>query len=1109
LNLGGRFLFKGLLSKNFKKALSILLISTLIITTASVPVKTTASLLDNLPVTDEDYQTASDNAYQWLKRQQDSAKLDSGEISGLVDSFEDFSGPNTPLTDAYTYDQAIAAIAFLIKGDIPRAQKVLDVMKKLQAPDGSWVNSYYYGGLWGGELRKHVGPATWIAIAIENYEKITGDTTTYHNVAIKALDWCLKYQRPNGGVAGGETNWDVPNTWTNEPWTSTEHNINLYPTLKYFASNTAEKSAAYNTAADKVKGFLDNVVWDSTKNRFYGGFKNDTQLRDPFVPLDVNPWGVMALGLTDGVRDYSASLDYVENAAGDPVTGQGTLENPRYVHTLTYNDAGDLMTLYDFDWESDHSPGDPKWGGGFHDADIWFEGSAFMSCAYYMRGDIYKSNSILNEIIKKQGTSGASLGGIPYCLKGTQNNYWRMIQQNCVSSTGWLIIAAARWNPYTASTLDQGDVVGAPTFNLTSGTYPSTQNVIISCATEGATIRYTTDGTQPTETSAEYTGAIIVSTSRVIKARAFKTEMKNSVVVSANYIISDTVATPVVNPLTGTYRSGLQVEISCPTNGATIRYTTDNSVPTEVSPVYIEPITLSTSTTIKAIAVRAGFKNSPVVSNTYTITVPAATPTFSVAGGNYTSPRSVAIICATEGATIRYSTNGSDPTEASPIYTGPITVSATTTVKAYASKAGMAASDIASVTYTITAPEYTTGMEQVNSTTAVIYLSGQIDWADIHYTVNAGGQQNVRMIKNSGTGRLEQTLTGIKAGDVIRCNFTYAGPNGVKDSEWATYTVGNAEPSNKVSTPTFSVAGGNYSSPQTISLSCDTDGAEIRYTLDNTVPGPNSTKYNGPISVATTTTIKAYALKTGMEFSSIASATYTIGTQQSGSGVDKIDSTTAVIYLSGNISWADVHYKINETGQQNVRMVLNTATGRLEHRLTGLKSGDVIRYNFTYQDASGVKDSLWVSYTFQNTPPIEVAAAPTFSIAEGTYTSAQTVTLSSSTSGAIIRYTLDGTTPTAASPAYTAPITISATTMLKAYAVKAGMTDSNVVTANYVISIPGDINQDGTVDLLDLTPISTYYNYRSGQTNWNAVYDLNDDGIIDIYDIVFLSELIE
>jgi hypothetical protein len=78
-------------------------------------------------------------------------------------------------------------------------------------------------------------------------------------------------------------------------------------------------------------------------------------------------------------------------------------------------------------------------------------------------------------------------------------------------------------------------------------------------------------------------------------------------------------------------------------------------------------------------------------------------------------------------------------------------------------------------------------------------------------------------------------------------------------------------------------------------------------------------------------------------------------------------------------------------------------------------------------------------------------SAPTFSVASGTYTSAQTVTIADKTPNAVIRYTLDGSMPTTASNVYTAPLAISKTTSLKAIASIDGLVNSPMTGANYSI----------------------------------------------------------
>jgi hypothetical protein len=78
-------------------------------------------------------------------------------------------------------------------------------------------------------------------------------------------------------------------------------------------------------------------------------------------------------------------------------------------------------------------------------------------------------------------------------------------------------------------------------------------------------------------------------------------------------------------------------------------------------------------------------------------------------------------------------------------------------------------------------------------------------------------------------------------------------------------------------------------------------------------------------------------------------------------------------------------------------------------------------------------------------------AAPTFSHAAGSYGSPIQLTLASSTVGATLRFTTDGSLPSASSPAYGGPIPLTAATTVRAIALKSGMSASNVSQASYSI----------------------------------------------------------
>ena len=169
-------------------------------------------------------------------------------------------------------------------------------------------------------------------------------------------------------------------------------------------------------------------------------------------------------------------------------------------------------------------------------------------------------------------------------------------------------------------------------------------------------------------------------------------------------------AAPEFSPGTGKYSTEQIVTISDSIAGATLCYTTDGTTPTSTTSgtcshgtKYSMHVTVSSNLTVNAIAAATGYITSPVASATYTIQppAPAATPTFSPAGGSYAAVQFVVLRDMTPAATIYYTTNGTTPTTSSEKYSGPITVSISETIKAFAMATGYANSAIASESYTI------------------------------------------------------------------------------------------------------------------------------------------------------------------------------------------------------------------------------------------------------------------------------------------------------------------------------------------------------------------------------------------------------------------------
>jgi hypothetical protein len=160
----------------------------------------------------------------------------------------------------------------------------------------------------------------------------------------------------------------------------------------------------------------------------------------------------------------------------------------------------------------------------------------------------------------------------------------------------------------------------APTFNPVPGTYSSAQQVTISSTTSGATIYYTTDGSTPTTSSNKYSAPITIGSTTTLNAMATATGMANSSTTGGVYTIQTATASrPSFSPAPGTYTASVTVSIFSTTAGATMYYTTDGTTPTTSSNKYNGPFTITTTTTVKAIATAPGLANSSVSNAPYTI----------------------------------------------------------------------------------------------------------------------------------------------------------------------------------------------------------------------------------------------------------------------------------------------------------------------------------------------------------------------------------------------------------------------------------------------------------------------------------------------------------
>ena len=251
---------------------------------------------------------------------------------------------------------------------------------------------------------------------------------------------------------------------------------------------------------------------------------------------------------------------------------------------------------------------------------------------------------------------------------------------------------------------------------------------ITSPAAAFSTIRYTTDGsTTPnagTGTSTTSGSSITVTGNLAVQAvgvfGTFVTPLggpKNLVPAPCNMpsITYDNITS--------------KITITCATASSTVYYTTNGTDPTASSTEYTEPFSVNSPTTVKAIATHSVLATSSVAELAIT---QVATPTIQNNGSN-----AISITCATEGATIYYTTDGANPTTSSTEYTVPLTEEVSNvTIKAIAVKEGMITSAVGSGTVKL---QCATPVITRNGLTFTLSCSKPTD-ATLYYTLGGGSE---------------------------------------------------------------------------------------------------------------------------------------------------------------------------------------------------------------------------------------------------------------------------------------------------------------------------------------------------------------------------------
>ena len=633
-----------------------------------------------------------------------------------------------------------------------------------------------------------------------------------------------------------------------------------------------------------------------------------------------------------------------------------------------------------------------------------------------------------------------------------------------------------------------------PSFSPAAGAYTSAQSVTITSATSGASIAYTTDGTIPTESGGVvthgklYSGPITVSPTTTLSAIAFESGYLDSAVAIDGYTLQENiipsviaqVAAPAFSPGPGRFRTAAAVTIASSTTGASIRYTTDGSTPTETNgTLYTATVYFTTATTFNAIAYETGFSDSPVTTAAYTFNLTAAPGlnvlyNFSPANNGGYDPFA-GLIQGSDGNFYGTASSGGSSGGGTVFKMTP--AGAVTTLVSFDGTNGQ--SPEGTLMQGSDGNFYGT-TDTRNGGDGIVFklasVGGVWTLATLHsFTGNPpeGFGPDAAVIQASdgnfyGTtavgGAFDNgTVFGMTPAGVLTTLASFNGTNGgeplggvIQGSDGnfygTTQTSGGLNGDGTVFrvtstgalTSLVSFTGANGAYP-TAALALGADGNFY-----------GTTSHGGSANFGTIFRMTpAGALTTLVTFTGANGnqpmAGLVLGSDGNFYGTTEIGGA----FNNGTV------FKMTPAGVLTTLVSFNGANGG--GLLGGVVQGsDGNLYGMTA--FGGLNAVIYNSFAtgagtiFQVVLPSSVAA-PVFSLAAGTFSSAQAVTMTTTTSGAAIAYTIDGSTPTEAGGAvtngtlYSGAVAIGSTTVLNAIAFESGM-DSSVTSATYMFNTP-------------------------------------------------------
>jgi len=531
---------------------------------------------------------------------------------------------------------------------------------------------------------------------------------------------------------------------------------------------------------------------------------------------------------------------------------------------------------------------------------------------------------------------------------------------------------------------------------------------------------------------------------------------------SDSILLDTAVPTTTASPAGGTYYGARSVTLSCSDGTGSgcdkIYYTTDGSTPTTSSPVYSSPINISVTTTLKYFAKDLAGNSESVKTQNYTIRADTTAPTTTASptGGTYSDTQSITLSCSDGTGVgcdkIYYTTDGTTPTASSPIYSSPIPITDTATLKYFAKDLAGNSETVKTQNYTIIRGSITINpgppvLEYTNSRNVTLGLN----------CTTSGGCSQMRFSNNGSTYTAAEAYNTTKAWTLTNGDGTKTVYVKFKNTAgtWSTPFSDTILLDRAAPATTASPAQGTYYKVLDVVLTCN-DGTgsgcdKIYYTTDGSTPTTSSAIYSSPIPISSTGTLKFFAKDLAGNSEAVKTQNYTINLAPTGTitiNSDADSTNTENVTLSLTCSSSPCSMQFSNTGSSYSSWESFNAT-----KSWTLTSGDGTKTVYVkFKNSQGyVSDPYVDGILLDKTKPTSTASP-----AGGIYKETVSVTLScddGTGSGCDkIYYTTDGNDPTTSSPVYSSPINISVSTTLK-YIAKdlAGNSETPVKSQIYTI----------------------------------------------------------